>query len=178
MRASSPVTGGSASREAAAAGEVMIYDVDIVAVPAQPILSLRGRGPISDLDVRVESLRADASAAGLQTSGPAGARFYEDPQPGVDPDYDVFIAVRPRDDGSVPDAAGRARGEWLPLHHVLQAVHHGPRAGIEDAWAAVREACSALGYAPAGPITEVYEVRADAPSPEAGVTLVRLPYAR
>ncbi len=50
---------------------------------------------------------------------------------------------------------------------------------MEDAWAAVREACAALGYTPSGPVTEVYEVtRADGVPPERYVTRVRLPYAR
>ena len=38
---------------------------------------------------------------------------------------------------------------------------------MDDAWAAVREACAAVGYTPAGPVTEVYEVtRADGVPPE------------
>ena len=82
-------------------------------------------------------------------------------------------------DGYVPDAVGEARGEWLPLHHVLEAVHHGPHDAMDDAWAAVREACAALGYTPAGPVTEVYEVtRSDGVPPDRYVTRVRLPYAR
>ena len=85
----------------------------------------------------------------------------------------------PRADGSVPDALGEARGEWIPLHHALEAVHRGPHTGMDDAWAAVREACAAVGYTPSGPVTEVYEVtRADGVPPEDYVTRVRLPYAR
>ncbi len=50
---------------------------------------------------------------------------------------------------------------------------------MQDAWRAVREACDALGYTPAGPVTEVYEVtRADGVPPEQYVTRVQLPYAR
>ena len=124
-------------------------------------------------------LRELVAAAGLETAGPMMARFYADAAPGQDADYDVAIAVLPRADGSVPDAVGEARGEWLPLHHVLEAVHRGPHDQMDDAWAAVREACAALGYAPAGPVTEVYEVtRADGVPPERYVTRVRLPYAR
>ena len=73
------------------------------------------------------------------------ARFYADAAPGQDADYDVAIAVLPRADGSVPDAVGEARGEWLPLHHVLEAVHRGPHDQMDDAWAAVREACARPG---------------------------------
>ena len=103
-------------------------------------------------------LRELVAEAGLETAGPMMARFYGDAAPGQDADLDVAIPVVPRADGSVPDAIGEARGEWLPLHHVLEAVHRGPHDQMDDAWAAVREACSALGYAPAGPVTEVYEV--------------------
>ena len=85
----------------------------------------------------------------------------------------------PRPDGSVPDAVGDARGEWVPLHHALEAVHRGPHDAMDDAWAAVREACAALGYTPSGPVIEIYEVtRADGVPPEEYVTRVRLPYAR
>ena len=62
---------------------------------------------------------------------------------------------------------------------MLEAVHRGPHDQMQDAWRAVREACDALGYTPAGPVTEVYEVtRADGVPPEQYVTRVQLPYAR
>jgi effector-binding domain-containing protein len=157
----------------------VIYDVDIVSVPAQPVVSLRRRGPLSEIGDAMRALRALLAEAGLQAAGPMTARFYDEAAPGADSDYDVAIAVLPRDDGSVPDAIGEARGEWLPLHHVLEAVHQGPHDAMDDAWAAVREACGALGYTPAGPVTEVYEVsRSDGVPPEHYVTRVRLPYAR
>jgi effector-binding domain-containing protein len=155
------------------------YDVDIVSVPAQPILSLRRRAPLTEIGAAMRRLRELAAEAGLATTGPMTARFYQEDATGQDAGYDVAIAVLPRADGSVPDAAGDARGEWLPLHHALEAVHRGPHDHMEDAWAAVREACAALGYTPSGPVTEVYEVtRADGAPPERYVTRVRLPYAR
>jgi effector-binding domain-containing protein len=157
----------------------MRYDVDIVSVPAQPILSLRGRDPLARIGDAMRRLRDLAAAAGLETAGPMMARFYAETASEQDPGYDVAIAVLPRADGSVPDAVGEARGEWLPLHHVLEAVHRGPHDRMEDAWAAVQEACAALGYTPSGPVTEIYEVtRSDGVSPDEYVTRVRLPYAR
>ena len=157
----------------------MIYDVDIVAVPEQPVVSLRERGPVAGIGPRMRRLRELIAEAGLEPEGPMSARFYDDGGPGADRDYDVVLAVRPRPDGSVPDTVGEARGEWLPLHHVLEAVHRGPRDAMDDAWAAVREACQALGYTPSGPMTEVYEAGAADGVPPAGyVTRVRLPYAR
>jgi effector-binding domain-containing protein len=155
------------------------YDVDIVSVPARPVISLRRRGPLVEIGASMRRLRDLVSGAGLETAGPMMARFYADVAPGGDTDYDVALPVLPAADGSVPDAVGEARGEWLPLHHVLEAVHRGPHDQMDDAWAAVREACGALGYAPAGPVTEVYEVtRADGVPPEQYVTRVQLPYAR
>ncbi len=157
----------------------MIYDVDIVPVPAQPVLSLRARGPVAEIGTRMRRLRELAAEAGLETSGPMTARFYDVEAPEPDVDYDVCIAVHPRDDGSVPDSVGEARGEWLPLHHVLEAVHHGSHDDMTDAWAAVHEAAGALGYTPSGPVTEIYELsRSDGAEPADYVTRIRLPYAR
>ncbi len=125
-------------------------------------------------------LRELAAEAGLETTGPMMARFYEERRPADGtPTTTSRSPSCPEPDGSVPDAVGEARGEWLPLHHALEAVHRGPHDQMDDAWAAVREACAALGYTPSGPVTEVYEVtRADGVPPEEYVTRVRLPYAR
>ena len=71
-------------------------------------------------------LRALVEDAGLEAAGPMAARFYDDGAEGEDADYDVALPVVPRADGSVPDVVGEARGEWIPLHHVLEAVHTGP----------------------------------------------------
>ena len=79
--------------------------------------------------------------AGFEAAGPMAARFYDEGAEGEDADYDVALPVVPRADGSVPDVVGEARGEWIPLHHVLEAVHTGPHDRMDDAWAAVREAC-------------------------------------
>jgi effector-binding domain-containing protein len=155
----------------------VIHDVDIVSVPACPMVSLRHRGPPSGIGDTIERLRELLAEASLEADGPICARFSSDAGP--EAGCEVALPVVPRADGSVPDAVGEARGEWVPLHHALEAVHRGPRDGIDDAWAAVREAGAALGYTPSGPVTEVYEVtRADGVAPEEYMTRVRLPYAR
>ena len=129
----------------------MIYDVDIVSVPAQAVVSLARAGARSPRSAPPCAASASSSRRPASTpAGPMMARFYEDDATGPDADYDVCLAVVPRPDGSVPDAVGEARGEWLPLHHALEAVHRGPHDEMDDAWAAVREACAALGYTPAG----------------------------
>ena len=156
----------------------MIYDVDIVPVPGQAVVSLRARGPISAIGERMRRLRDVAGRAGLAPAGSMMARFY-DTTSGLDQDYDVCLPVNPRPDGSIPDSMEEARGELIPLHHVLQAEHRGPHGSMQDAWRAVREACAALGYTPSGPVTEVYVTgKAAGAAPEDYVTLVRLPYAR
>jgi len=155
----------------------VIYDVDIVAVPEQAVLSLRGRGPLAEVGRRMARLRELADEAGLAPAGPLAARFYDEEE--VEPDYDVCLPVTPRPDGSVPDRVEEARGELIPLHHVLQATHVGPHDAMQDAWRAVREAGDALGYTQSGPVTEVYVTGAGSGAdPASYVTLVRLPYAR
>jgi len=132
------------------------------------MVSLRRKGPLSGIGETMRRLRELLEEAGLEAAGPMTG----------DADYDVAIAVVPDAAGSVPDAVGEARGGWVPQHHALEAVHRGPHDRMDDAWAAVRRECAALGYAPAGPVTEVYEVtRSDGVPPDRYVTRVRLPYA-
>jgi len=157
----------------------VIYDVDIVAVPEQAVVCLRRRGPLREIGARMRRLRELVEQAGLTPAGPMMARFYDSDVARPDLDYDVCLPVRPAEDGSVPDAASEARGELVPLHHALQAVHTGPHDAMQDAWRAVDEARAALGYTASGPITEVYvKGRESGADPAGFVTEVRLPYAR
>jgi effector-binding domain-containing protein len=157
----------------------LIYDVDVVAVPAQAVVCLRRHGQLAEIGARMRRLRALVSQAGLVPSGPMMARFYDRDGTRPDLDYDVCLPVLPAADGSVPDALGEAHGEWIPLHHALRAIHTGPRDEMHDAWRAVDDARAALGYTASGPFTEVYvKGRESGARPEAFVTEVRLPYAR
>jgi len=157
----------------------MVYDVDVVTVPEQAVVSVRERSPLTDLGRRIQRLRELVAQAGLTPAGPPMARFYEDDATSPRLDYDVALPIELGDDGSVPDELGEARGELIPLHHALQAVHTGRHDAMEDAWRAVQEAREALGYTPSGPVTEVYvRGREDGVEPAHFVTKVRLPYAR
>jgi effector-binding domain-containing protein len=157
----------------------VIYEVDVVAVPAQAVVCLRRRGPLSGIGARMRRLRALVSQADLVVSGPMMARFYVGDASRPDLDFDVCLPVRPATDGSVPDALGEARGEWIPFHHALRVIHTGPRDEMQDAWRAVDEARAALGYTASGPFTEVcVKDRESGAGPGASVTEVRLPYAR
>jgi effector-binding domain-containing protein len=157
----------------------VIYDVDIVAVPEQAVISVRARGPLPGMGRRVARLRELVAQAGLTPAGPLMARFYEHDPASPTLDYDVALPVELRSDGSVPDELAEARGELVPLHHALQAVHAGPHDALQGAWRAVQEAREALGYTASGPVTEVYVLgRNDGVEPARFVTEVRLPYAR
>jgi effector-binding domain-containing protein len=157
----------------------MMYDVDVVAVPEQAMVSLRGPTALAQIGGQMRRLRELVSQAGLTPAGPMTARFYGDGGDGLQAEYDVCLPVEPRPDGSVPDAIEEARGALLPLHHVLRAVHTGPHDSLQDAWRAVREAAGALGYTQAGPVTEVYvRGREAGVAPGDYITEVRLPYAR
>ena len=157
----------------------MIYDVNIVAVPEQAVVCLRRRGPLSEIGARLRRLREVVEQAGLTAAGPMMARYYDSDAARPDLDYDVCLPVWPAGDDSIPDAVGEAHGEWIPLHHALQAVHSGPHYAMQDAWRAVDEARAALGYTASGPFTEVYVTERETGTDPAGpVTEVRLPYAR
>ena len=157
----------------------MIYDVDIVAVPEQAVVCLRRRGPLGEIGSRMRRLRELVDMAELTPAGPMMARFYDNDAARPDLDYDVCLPVLPARDGSVPDVVGEALGEWVPLHHALQAVHTGPHDAMQDAWRAVDKARAVLGYTASGPFTEVYvKGRESGADPAGFVTEVRLPYAR
>jgi effector-binding domain-containing protein len=157
----------------------MDYDVDIVDVPAHWALALRRRGPLADIGATMRRLRELAAEAGVRTTGPMAARFYEYAGPDEDADYEVVIGVLPTAGGSPPETVGEARCTRQPSHQALEAVHHGPHDQMDGAWSAVRAACAARGRSPAGPVSEMYEVtRADGVPPEQYLTRVRLPLTR
>lgn len=156
----------------------MIYDVDVVAVPAQALVALRGRAPLADIGARMRRVRQLVAEAGFTPAGPIMGRFYQDEVTGPALDYDVCLPVEPLAGGGVPDEVGEASGEWVPHHHALQTVHRGPRDQMDDAVRALREALGALGYTASGPLTEIYEPRAASEGESDPVTILRLPYAR
>jgi effector-binding domain-containing protein len=157
----------------------MVYDVDIVRVPEQTLVSLRERGPVADIGARMARLRALAGQAGLTPAGPMMGRFYEVDMAGSDVDFEVCLPVQASEDGSIPDVVGEARGELVPAHHALATTHVGRRDQMDDAVAALREALEAVGYRACGPLTEVYvTTRGTTPDPARHVTELRLPYAR
>ena len=157
----------------------MTYMVHLVAVPQQAIAGIRGRGPTAEMASRALRLRRALEKAGVETAGPLMGRFFEERTQEGDVDYEVSVLVRPRPDGSVPDRIGEAHGDLIPAHHVLATEHRGPYDGLQAGFAAIAEELDALGYAVAGPATEVYlRGPEDTNDPSGYVTLLRLPIAR
>ena len=150
-----------------------MYDVDVVRVPEQALVVLPGHGTREDRRREAAYLGELAVAAGLRPTGPAMARLLSTEERGGSVDYEVCLPVAARADGSVPDRVGEARGELIPAHVALHAVHAGPNDSLPDAWAAVEEARAALGYTASAPPTEVYVRDAG----DASLTELRLPYA-
>lgn len=156
----------------------MIYDVDIVRVPEQTVVTLTVHGPVALIGARMARLRGLVAAHGLTAAGPMMGRFYGaamSPENG----FEVCLPVEPGPDGSIPDAIGEARGELVPAHHAFATTHLGPRDAMDDAVHALFEALDAVGYQASGPLTEVYvTTRESTPDSAHHVTELRLPYAR
>lgn len=156
----------------------MACRVDIVELPAQPVVALRRRGPVAGIGAAMRRLREVAAADGLEVAGPMTARFHSYEGLEEDADYEVVIGVVLPPGRTLPERLGEVRGEWLPKRLVLEAVHVGPHDRMDQAWDAVRAAGAEAGRVAAGPVEEVYEVtRADGVPPERYVTRVRLPLA-
>jgi effector-binding domain-containing protein len=121
----------------------MIPDVDIVSAPSQAVASLRCAEPLSRIGDAMRRLRSLLTEAGLKAAGPLTARCRGEAGPEQVADHEAAVSVAPRTDGSIPDAVGEARGEWVPAHQALEAVHHGRHDDMDDAWTAVRQARAA-----------------------------------
>lgn len=104
----------------------MTRPVDVVDLPAQPVVTLRRRGPLAGIGADMRRLRGLAAAAGLQTIGPMAARFHDYAGMDADADYEVVIGVVLPPGAPFPAALGEARGEWLPPRRALETVHRGP----------------------------------------------------
>jgi effector-binding domain-containing protein len=163
----------------------MTYTVTLVAVPEQAIAGLRERGPARELAARLQRLRRALEEAGVEAAGPVMVRrFDRRPESGAsdgidESDFEVAVPILPRPDGSVPDHIGEARGDLIPAHHAFTTEYRGPHDGLHLGFEAISRELDALGYAVAGPATEVYlRGPQDTNDPAAYVTLLRLPIAR
>lgn len=157
----------------------MAYSIRLTAIPEQAIAYIRERGPLSDLPAHMERLMNVVRAAGMERVGPVMARYFSDRSKIDDLDYEVAVPILPRADGSVPDAVGEARTAFVPAHHAFVTQHGGPHHEAHMGYTALTEELNAIGYAIAGPATEVYEKGPlDCDDPSCYVTELRLPIAR
>jgi effector-binding domain-containing protein len=154
-------------------------EVELTLIPEEAVAVVRERGPLAAIGDRMRRLRAALDVAGVTWNKPMMARFYEDEMRSPELDYDVCVAIRPAPDGSVPDHIGVARGEIVPAHYALVATHVGPHDQLARTYAALTAEAERLGYAIAGPPTEVYVTGPEsAVEPATYVTQIRLPIAR
>ena len=157
----------------------MTEAVELVAMPEQAIAYLAVHGSVRKMKEPFARLFAALAEAGLAAAGPPMARFDPDLTDFENADYEVCVPVEPDAEGRVPDAIGEARCDILPAHYALVTTHRGPHASLGASFEALAAEVSAVGYAVAGPATEVYLA-----GPESGitpaeyVTEVRLPIAR
>ena len=157
----------------------MAYAVNLVALPEQAIASIRERGPLSAMAARVHRLRAALAGAGVQATGPLMARYFGQRSADGDMDFEVAVPILPGPDGSVPDRIGAAHGDLIPAHHAFVTEHRGPHDGLNMGYTSLMEELNAVGYAVAGPATEVYWTGPDASDdPAQYVTELRIPIAR
>jgi effector-binding domain-containing protein len=157
----------------------MTYAVILVAVPEQAIAGIRERGSAGSLAARERRLRQALERAGVEAAGPLMVRYFDERREDAEMDFEVALPILPGPDGSVPDAIGEARGDLIPAHHAFATEHHGALQGVSAGFAAIVRELDALGYAIAGPATEV-RLRGprDADDPAGYLTVLRLPIAR
>lgn len=157
----------------------MPYEVELMLIPEQPIAGIRERGPLGEIGTRIRRLRAALEGTGFATKGALMARFFEDDSASPSLDYEVCLPIDARADGSVPDRIGEARTDIIPTHLALVTTHVGRHSEMQPAYAALLAESATLGYAIAGPATEVYLTGAESVAdPAEYVTEVRLPVAR
>lgn len=157
----------------------MIDRIELKPIPAQLLVCLRERGPVRELGARAQRLEATLRDHGIVPAGPLQARFFDTAYDSLDTDYDVCLPVAAGDDEWVPDTLAGLPTALVPAHHAMVATHHGPYATLDEAHEALGRELAAVGYALAGPVTEVFlEGPAPGRSSADYLTEVRYPIAR
>lgn len=159
------------------------YEIEIVAIPEQALVCLRGRGPLTEISQRAQRLSAVLAAAGLSPTGPLQARFYDEIVDRRDADFEVCLPIAVDENGWVPDSIGEATVTLTPAHHVMATTQHGhgrgPFEDSGDARQAIRDELAAVGYAISGPASETYVSGLPEETAAADcLTVVSYPYAR
>jgi effector-binding domain-containing protein len=155
------------------------HAVELIMFPEEYVAYIHTTGPISGIRDLMTRLYGALDAAGVAPAGPPMGRFFDaqfDPQK---TEFEVCVPIAPGDDGSVPDAIGEARTDIIPAHQAMVTEHKGPYDTIRLSYEAIGEELNTIGYAVAGPATEVYLKGPESTrDPGEYVTEVRLPVAR
>jgi effector-binding domain-containing protein len=153
--------------------------VELIAIPEQTIAYLSVHGSVRQMREPFARLFAAVAEAGLSPAGPLMARFDLNLADPDDADYEVALPIALGPHGTMPDNAGDVRSDTMPAHYALVTTHKGPYEEIGAGYAALTAELNSLGYAVAGPASEVYLVGSDGGAEPADyVTEVRLPVAR
>jgi effector-binding domain-containing protein len=155
------------------------YPVELIMFPEEYVAYLHTTGPISGIRDMLMRLYAALDQAGIAPAGPPMARYFDEEFKPEKTEYEVCVPITPADDGSVPDRIGEARTDVIPAHQAMVVEHRGPYDAIHLGYEAIGEELNTIGYAVAGPATEVYLTGPESTSdPAEYVTEIRLPVAR
>ena len=157
----------------------MSNEVEVIAIPEQTIAYMAVHGSVRKMQEPFARLFAAVAEAGLLTTGPPMARFDLNLADPDDADYEVAVPIALGPHGTMPDNIGDVRSDTMPAHYALVTTHKGPYEEIGAGYAALTAELNSLGYAVAGPASEVYLVGSDSGAgPAHYVTEVRLSVAR
>jgi effector-binding domain-containing protein len=156
-----------------------VYDVDMVMIPEEPVAYIHTTGPISGLRDLLTRLYGALDGAGVVPAGPPMARFFDEEFDPEKTEFEVCVPISPGPDGSLPDTIGEVRTDVIPAHQALLTEHRGPYTTAHLSYEAISEELNRIGYAVAGPATEVFLTGPESTGdPNEYVTEVRLPVTR
>jgi effector-binding domain-containing protein len=153
--------------------------VELIMIPEEYVAYIHTTGPITGIRDLMTRLYAALDGAGVAPAGPPMARFFSAEFDPANTEYEVCVPIVPGADGSVPDTIGETHTDVIPAHQAMVAEHRGPYDTVSVSYEAIGEELNAIGYAVAGPATEVFLKGPESTSdPSEYVTEVRLPVAR
>ena len=153
--------------------------VELIMIPEEYVACIHTTGPITGIRDLMTRLYAALDGAGVATAGPSMARFFSEEFDPTNTEYEVCVPIAPRADGSVPDTIGEARTDIIPAHQAMVTEHRGSYDSVNVSYEAIGEEINAVGYAVAGPATEVFLKGPESTSDASEyVTELRLPVAR
>ncbi len=157
----------------------MPYVIELITFPEEYVAYVHTVGPLSSIRDLMTRLYGALDAAGVAPAGPPMGRFFDAQFNPEKTEFEVCVPIAPAADGSVPDTIGEAHTDVIPSHQAMVTEHKGPYDSIRLSYEAIGEELNTIGYAIAGPATEVYIKGPESTNdPNEYVTEVRLPVAR